>query len=89
VVRQAESGGPWTDLADLPIQDASLPLFLAVGEADVFVADPNLGQVWRIPRQGGEAVSVASGQTDLSYIVADEEFVYWLTTTRLMRLPQH
>lgn len=47
------------------------------GDADVFVATREGGEVLRVPRSGGTPEVMASGQTNLRFIAADAEWLVW------------
>ena len=69
-----------------PVELAQLPpgengsFLLADGE-QVFVVDPILGSVTRVPLAGGSPAPVVTGETQLMDAVLDAEYVYWIGGT--------
>lgn len=74
-VRKVPTGGGAAQAAAL-LDLADAPVAVAVDGGDVFFATKD-GTIRQIPAAGGDPVTLATGQGDVSALTADGEGIYW------------
>jgi hypothetical protein len=82
-VRSVPRGGG--DVATLVPQGA---VDFAIDKTHVFAGDATAGTIVKVPRTGGSATAVVSGQVGIEHVVVDAAAVYWTRAGDLFRLPK-
>jgi hypothetical protein len=87
IFRKREPNENREQVALLPIS-GGYPRSLVIANGMVYVTHPENGALMRVPVDGGEPTVIATQQPYIDFLAADDEFIYWLTNARLMRLVQ-